>query len=331
MISIVWQSPENIWFAPLLFFALFFIWKRVFRARAAIFRLLVPAHRTALLPLFSHKKNIVKAVLLSLGCVSLFLVVLRPAWNEKEEVVQQRGRDLFIALDVSRSMLAQDCLPDRLSVAKKKIKQLVQALESDRVGLILFAGSAFVSCPLTADKAAFFLFLDSVDVLTISSGTTALDQAVGVALDAFASMPEHKNKVLVVCTDGEDFSSNLSRMKARAQQQGLHIFTLGVGTAQGAPIPLFDAQGKSAGHQRDKKGAVVMSRLNEGILRNLAVDSGGEYISLTADDADITLITQRVQQYEKEKLGDKKYASIEEQYPFFLLVSFICFALEWVL
>ena len=331
MMHIVWQSAENLWFAPLFFLVLFFIWRRVFRARAAVQRLSASAHRAELFFLFSHKKNILKALLLSLGTGMLFLVLLRPSWHEKEEVAEQHGRDLFIALDVSRSMLAQDCLPDRLSMAKKKIKQLVYELGCERVGLILFAGSAFVSCPLTADKGAFFMFLDAVDVSTISFGTTAIDQAVGVALDVFSSMPERKNKVLVLFTDGEDFSSNLSRMKTRAQTLGLHIFAIGVGTSQGAPIPLFDAQGKPAGHQRDKKGAVVMSRLNEGILRNLAVDSGGEYISLTTDDADIAVIARRVQQYEKEKLGDKKYASIEEQYPFFLLVSFICFALEWVL
>lgn len=331
MMHIVWQSPENLWYIPLLIGILVCVWVRVFRVRAVADRLATPAHRATLLNFFSHKKNVCKALLLSLGSIALFLVLLRPSWQEKEETLLHEGRDLVIALDVSRSMLAADCHPDRLTVAKNKIKALVHTLGSDRVALILFAGSAFVQCPLTTDRAAFFMFLDAVDVQTISSGTTALDAALGVALDLFEQLPERKNKVMAIFTDGEDFSSGLSRMKTRAQQAGLHIFTVGVGTSQGAPIPLFDEQGKAAGHQRDKKGGIVMSRLNEGILRALAADSAAEYIALTSDNADISRIAERVQQYEKEKLGDRKYASIEEQYPFFVLVSFICFALEWIL
>ncbi len=331
MTHIIWQSPKNFWFIPLLVLALFFVWARIWRAKKTVRVLVAPVHRPQILHFFSAKKNVLKGALLSIGLCALFLVLLRPSWNDKQVVVAQRGRDLFIALDVSRSMLASDVAPNRLSIAKKKIKQLVYALDSERVGLILFAGSAIVQCPLTVDKAAFFMFLDAVDASTISSGTTALDQAIGTALTAFESMPARKNKIVVVLTDGEDFSSNLSRIKMRAREQGLHIFTLGVGTVHGAPIPVFDEQGKQAGHQRDKKGAIVMSRLNEGILRTLSSDSGGEYIVLRADDGDIKAIAHRVQEYEKEKLEDKKYASIEEQYPYFLLVSFICFALEWVL
>jgi Ca-activated chloride channel family protein len=332
MQHIVWQSPENFWFVPLVILVLFFIWHRAGRSQCVAQQLVATKlYQPILLPHFSYTKNIFKAVLQSLGLVALFLVLLRPSWHEKEEVVAQHGRDLFIALDVSRSMLAQDCAPDRLTVAKQKIKQLVNALSCERVGLILFAGSALVQCPMTADKAAFFMFLDAVDAQTISSGTTALDQAIAKALDAFQAMPERKNKILVLFTDGEDFSSGLSQLKARVQELALHIFTIGVGTVQGSPIPLFDTHGKLAGHQRDKKGAIVMSRLNEGILRTLSHDSGGEYIALRSDDRDVVTIANRVQAYEKEKLADKKYVGLQEQYPYFLLVSFICFALEWVL
>ena len=243
----------------------------------------------------------------------------------------QEGRDLFIALDVSRSMLARDYEPDRLNFAKKKIKRLLHTLDCERVGLLLFSGTAFVQCPLTSDHAAFTMFLDSVDVETISSGTTALDLAIKKVLEAFGQNPDRKNKLLVLYTDGEDFSSNLAGVKRQAHQEGLHIFTMGVGTPEGAPIPLLDEKGKPKGHQLDQKGAVVISRLNEGILHTLAADSGGAYIRLTQDDTDIKALMRQVQQFEKEQLEDKKFATLEEQYPYFLLISLISFALEWLL
>jgi Ca-activated chloride channel family protein len=243
----------------------------------------------------------------------------------------QEGRDLYIALDISRSMLATDSQPNRLICAKEKIKRLIKKLSCERVGLILFSGSAFVQCPLTSDYAAFFLYLDAVDAELISSGTTALDQAIQQALTSFASVPERKSKLLVVLTDGEDFSQNLSNVKEEAAQSHLSIFTIGVGTPEGAPVPLFDHHGNIIGHQKDHKGGVVISRLNEEILANLSADAGGRYIRATENDDDISLFVATVQGFEKEQLAERKHSRYEDQYHYFLLVSFICFVLEWVL
>ncbi|MDP3888935.1 MAG: VWA domain-containing protein, partial [bacterium] len=189
-----------------------------------------------------------------------------------------------------------------------------------------------VQCPLTADYDAFRMFLEQVDVETISSGTTALDQALRTAVRTFESMPDKKNKLLVLVTDGEDFSSNLSDTKQRASQEGLHVFTLGVGSPEGAPVPLIDHEGNSVGHQLDGQGKVVISRLNEGVLSTLSHDVGGTYIHLdTHDDKDLHMLVQKVQSFEKEKLADRSVAQREQLYPFFLLISFICFASEWLL
>ena len=274
---------------------------------------------------------IFKMMLLGVASLFLFVALLRPMWNKKEETVEQEGRDLFIALDISRSMLATDCNPNRLICAKNKIKKLLPMLSSERVGLILFSGSSIIQCPLTTDYGAFMMFLDAIDAETVASGTTALDQAIAKALEAFGAMKDKKNKLLVIFTDGEDFSSNLTTIKRQAIQQGLHIFTVGVGTQEGAPIPLYDPYGKQIGHQLDDKGNVVITHLNEGILRSVAQDSGSIYLSATADDSDLRSLVHAVSSFEKEKIEDKKIAMLEDQYHYFLLVSFICLLLEWIL
>lgn len=272
-----------------------------------------------------------RALLMAFGCIGLFVAVLRPQWGQKEQIIKQEGRDLFIALDVSRSMLATDCAPNRLTHAKEKIKQLIPLLGCERVGLILFSGAAFVQCPLTVDYQAFNMFLDSVDAETISSGSTDLAQPVYKALEVYRQMPHKTSKLLVIFTDGEDFSSNLSQCKYQIQNENLKVFTVGVGTVDGAPIPLYDTAGRQVGHQKDQHEKVVISRLNEEVLRDLCVDAGGQYIPLSQDNRDIRTLVARVQSFEKEMMEDRNVDLLDDKYHYFLFISFLCFALDWIL
>ncbi len=280
---------------------------------------------------YSYTKKIIKAVLFCIAVASLATVLMRPQWNDVASSVSREGRDVFIALDISRSMLAQDLKPDRLAFAKEKIKKLVKRLKTDRIGLILFSGSTFVQCPLTDDMNAFYMFLDAVDAETISSGTTALDAAINQAISVFEMMPERKSKLLVMFTDGEDFSSNLTAVKKKAASLGLHIVTVGVGTDQGAPIPLYDKAGKPMGHQLDAKGNVVISRMNEGILYRIAQDTGGIFVPIAQDATDIKKIESFISSFEKELLKDKQVKQFQEQYYWPLLIAFITLAVEWML
>ncbi len=280
---------------------------------------------------FKPKKQLFKGFLIGVGFLFLCIALLRPQWGVVEETMNQTGRDLYIALDISRSMLASDCKPNRLVCAKEKIKRLLKKLSCERVGLILFSGTAFVQCPLTTDYAAFELYLNAVDAEIISSGTTALDQAIRQALTSFSVMPERKSKLLVLFTDGEDFSQNLYDIKKESVAANLSIFTVGIGTVDGAPVPLFDAHGVLIGHQKNSQGGVVISRLNEDVLRTLAGDVGGSYIHATDNDTDIAELVRSVNSFEKEQLGERKISRHEDQYHYFLLVSFICFLLEWLL
>lgn len=326
-----WASAEHLIVLPLVLVAIVLLLWRLRRIRRSIALLASVERQGFLLKGVSYSRYVVRTFLLSIGIIFLFLALLRPQWTKKERVVEQQGRDVFIALDISRSMLVEDYKPNRLEFAKKKIHALLDRLECERVGLILFSGSTCVQCPLTTDYASFFMFLDTVDVETISSGTTALDQAIQRTIDIFKSMPTRKTKLLVVLTDGEDFSTNLAGIRAEAARQGLVIFTIGIGTSEGGPIPCVDDMGKAAGHQKDQQGKVIISRLNEPLLKELAGQTGGKYLHTTYDSEDVAKVVRAVQKFEKERFDDQKISELEDRYVYFVAVSFVCFLLEWLL
>ncbi len=328
--GIRWASPSYLWVMPVIIVIILCYLYRQYKIRVAV-RAFAGKWYPSIIQNFILSREYVKALLFGIALIFLNGALLRPQWHEQAHTVVQNGRDILIALDISRSMLATDCHPNRLAYARTKIKQLLTKLPSERVGLILFSGSACMQCPLTTDYSAFTMFLDQVDAETISSGSTALDAAIEQALRAFQSAPERKNKLLVIFTDGEDFSTNLSHLKKEAQEQGLRIFTMGAGTHEGAPIPLYDGEGNQIGHQKDAKGKVVISQLNEGILHSLATDVGGTYILCTKDATDVHKLIERIIRFEKERFEDKQIAQFDDKYHYFVLVSLCCLLLEWIL
>jgi len=330
--TIHWAGLSNINIAiSLLSFILICLLTRHIKKQKAINSLSLKKWRTLLIINSSKIRQHLKTFLFFTGFSFLLLALMRPQWNKKEEHIEQSGRDLLIAVDISRSMLAPDAKPNRLECAKQKIKKLLYNLSCERVGLLLFSGESILQCPLTTDYSAFFMFLDGLDVETISSGTTTIDGALKQALSIFDSMPTKKTKILCLFTDGEDFSANLAGVKEKATQQGLAIFTFGIGSTNGAPIPIINAQGKPVGFEKDYKGNIIMSKLNEGILKTLAEQTGGKYIKMTKSDEDISKLIKLVQTFEKDSFGERSVERFQEQYPYFIVVSFLCLALEWLL
>lgn len=329
MFGIIWAGTHHLWYISALIVATGILGYRFIRwYRVAPF--LAGPHTRLVLLNFSLARRFWGTVLFFIGTLFLVLALFRPQWHKKEEVVHQQGRDLFIALDISRSMLAADCIPNRLLCAKEKIKRLLKQLSCERVGLIIFSGSTFVQCPLTTDYGAFLMFLDQIDAETISSGATRIDQAIKTALQSFQAAA-CKHKLLVILTDGEDFSDDLAGVQQQAKDLALHICTLGIGTAAGAPIPCVDELGKIQGHEKDAQGAIVLSRLNEQTLCTIAHESGGHYVPMSDDDTDISTIVRLLSRYEKNAFEDRKICHYEEQYPWFVAVSFVCFCIEWFL
>lgn len=271
--------------------------------------------------------------LFTISALTLFAIaLLRPAWGRDESTEIIRGREVYIALDVSKSMRAQDIQPSRLEAAKQKMIALLSQLQCDRVGLILFSGSAFVQCPLTTDYGTLRMFLEQVDVESIASGTTALDKAIIISTQAFKrSGSSAGSKLLIICTDGEDFSTGALAAAQQAAQAGIHIITLGLASSEGAPIPLSDHVSGS-GYQKNEQGAIVISRLDESLLTKLAQNTGGFFVrAADRSNADVKEIKQAIEHFEKEQLDSDTTIGFIERYWPFVVAGFGALIMRWLL
>lgn len=330
-LGIHWAGIDRIIFLPIFILFIVLTAKNYLRIKKATRILVHPLQQKLIFKNFSLTRAWIRAILLISSMLFVFLALLQPQWGKKEQTIAQEGRDLLIVLDISRSMKAKDIKPTRLDFAKLKIRNLLSKLDCERVGLIIFSGSAIVQCPLTVDHQAFLMFLEHVDSEIVSSGTTALDAALAKTLEVFSASQDRKNKLVLLLTDGEDFSSSLSAMQQKAIQENLHLFAFGIGSPEGAPIPKFDFAGQQVGHETDASGNAVLSVLNEKMLKELCTALNGLYIRATYDDSDLNKLVGRIKRFEKEKFSDKKLSLYEDQYPWLLALAWICLAVEWIL
>jgi len=241
--------------------------------------------------------------------MSLMVVaVAGPRWGFRWEEVHRQGIDLLIAIDTSRSMLASDVKPNRLARAKLAILDLVKRLDGDRVGLVPFAGAAFLECPLTLDYAAFERALHSLDVGIIPRGGTSLARAIDVSLEAFDAR-QSKHQALLIITDGESHEGDVEEAAARANERGIKIYTVGIGTAEGELIPL-QANG-TRGFLKDRSGNVVKTRLDEDTLKTIALATGGAYVRGLGPDLGLDQVfDEHISQMEERQLS----TSLEKRY-----------------
>ena len=305
---------------------------KYFKIKRVVTRLVSPIWSSLLMKHGSGLKRSFKLILFFLGIVGLLLAVLRPSWDKKEENVMQEGRDVLIAIDISRSMLATDQKPNRLQLVKEKIRKLLSNLSCERVGLVLFSGASLMQCPLTKDYHAFFMFLDQISIESISSGSTALDQPIETALKVFKDVSQSATKLLVLFTDGEDFAGNVKALEQKIVDENLCIVTCGVGTVHGAPVPVFDQEGRQIGYEKDAQGNIVMTCLNEPLLKQIAQDSKGVYVHIKNDsDDDLVSIIHKVESFETYQMQERQVSTLQEQYPYFVAASLVCFLLEWIL
>jgi Ca-activated chloride channel family protein len=329
--TVYWGALERLWMAPVFVIALLAVWFGFFLYKRRLALLAHPRFRLLMTPGHSVVRGVIRACLLTSALAAIFVALLQPQWGRKEQVVLQEGRDVLIALDISRSMLAQDVKPSRLAFVKMKIRKLLEKLSFERVGLILFSGSSFVQCPLTADYQTFLQFLDHVSVEAISSGTTSIGAALNQASLVFKRSANRKNKVVLLITDGEDFASDKKALSALVKKEGISVLSWGVGTPQGAPIPECNARGEQVGHIKLKDGSIAMSALNEPFLQELSQQVGGQYERVTQDDGDIARIATKLDAYEKEQVDERSFSEYHDRYPFLLACAWIALALEWMI
>jgi len=267
-----------------------------------------------------------------LAFLLIILAAGRPQFGESKSIVKRGGVDTLFVIDMSLSMLAEDILPNRFQRSKHEIFKHLSAEISDRVGLVIFSGEAFLFCPLTTDLAAVQLFLDELYVGMIEKGGTYIAKGIEVAIRSFVQ-EESKHKALVLLSDGEmvgkEEKQKALRAAEAARKSGARIFTIGVGTAAGKPIPIRDASGEVTDFTKDPAGNIVLSKLNEPLLKKIAKVSGGDYIppSISFHKP----LARALEGMEKKRFDDRLSMTYIEQYQLFLLLGFLCLLLSLLL
>jgi Ca-activated chloride channel family protein len=263
---------------------------------------------------------------LIIGAVVCFIVALaRLQWGYSQEEVEQRGLDVIVAIDTSKSMLAADIAPNRLTRAKLAAQGLMQEAKTDRLGLVAFAGSAFLECPLTSDDSAFQQSVDGLDVNTISEGGTSLAEAINTAARAFKEGDNFK--VLVLFTDGEDNDAGALEAAQSAAKDGVRIYTVGIGTAAGELLQIRDGKGNLE-YIRDDQGNVVKSHLNESLLRQIASAAEGDYYSLSGANTMETLYQRSLAPLPKSASREQWIRRPHERYHIPLAIGILLLIVE---
>ena len=263
------------------------------------------------------------------GFAFLALALSGPQFGAELTMAKRKGVDLVIALDVSRSMLAEDIGPNRLQRARFQTGELLDRLEGDRVGLVVFAGKAFVQCPLTLDYGALRLLLSVVDAGSIPVQGTALGEAIELARNCFDE-GDRQHKAIVLFTDGEDHVADPIAAADRAAAEGVRIFAIGMGTPDGELIPIRQ-EGGGVDFHRDHAGNPVKTRLDEGVLREVAALSEGAYYRSSLRGAEIEEIYREIANMDQKEFESQRFTRYEERYQIPLALALVCFALESLL
>ena len=321
-------STESLWLLWLVPATLaFYIY--AFRAKTRLLRRFASAEMLARLTAgVSRPRQYLKAALVLLGLLAAVLSLAELKYGFSWEEVTREGVDIVVALDVSDSMLVEDAesggkLP-RLERAKREIADLLRLMEGDRIGLVAFAGAAFVECPLTLDYGAAEIFLDAIDTDFIPVKGTAIGDAIRTSIEAFEGS-SHQSKAIILITDGEDHSGAALEAAEEAKLAGIRIFTIGIGRDEGAPIPA-----PGGGFRRDRRGEIILSKLDETTLQKIALNTSGRYVRSVTGDVDLEQIySQGIKAtLEDEELGSKRRQRWEERYQWILAVALLALMIE---
>lgn len=282
-----------------------------------------------LLPYASLRKRLIKIALFIFAFSSLIIALCNLQTGSKLTEVTREGGDLMVCLDVSNSMLAQDLQPNRLERAKYALEKMIDRLEGDRLGLIIFAGEAYVQLPITSDYTAAKLFLSSINTRMVPVQGTNIGAAISKATESFGK-DLGKNKAIILITDGEDHEPEAIKTAEEASKAGIMINTIGIGSEGGVPIP-FVENGVVKGYRKNKEGETIVTRLNSEFLKQIAAKGNGVYVQATQSDLGIKAILDKVDDLEKSKMDTKMYTDYEDQFQWFLGLSLIFLMLEFLI
>ena len=279
-----------------------------------------------LMPLVSKGKPVLKFVLVIIAFIFLVIGIVNPQIGTKLEKVKREGIDLMLVLDVSNSMLAEDIKPNRLERAKMAISNLIDQLQGDRLGIVIFAGNAYKQLPLTTDYAAAKLFLSAVDTKIVPTQGTAIGEAIDMSMNSFDEQ-EH-NKAIIIITDGENHEDDAVGEAKKAAEMGIKVFTIGMGLPDGAPIPLYNAYGTQTGFKKDREGKTVITKLDENMLREIAAAGEGAYAQANNSSTGLRKIFDEISGIEKKEIESKQFTDYEDRFQAFLAIAFVFLLVE---
>jgi len=275
----------------------------------------------------SNARSSLKFFLLILALIFIVSGIIDPKVGSRLEKVKRKGIDLYIAVDVSNSMLAQDIQPDRLDRAKMAISNLINKLEGDRVGLIVFAGQAYKQLPLTSDYSAAQLFLSAISTKIVPVQGTAIGSAINLAAESFGN--DKHNKAIIVISDGENHTDDPIAAAKEAAAKGIRVFTIGMGSPNGAPIPISDNNG-SVTYLKDRKGNVVVTKLNQQMLEDIATAGNGTYSRANSASVGLDTILNNINKIQKQEIEERQFTDFVHRFQYFLIPAIILLILELI-
>ncbi len=318
---------EFLYLLYLVPFIIVLIWYSIRNQKKLLEKFANSKLQNVLFPLKSKIKILIKSGMIVLAVILLIISLANPQIGSKIEEVKQVGIDVYILLDVSLSMQAQDIKPSRLEKAKHEISKLIQKLHGDRIGLIVFSGKAFIQFPLTTDYSAASLFLSAVSVKSVPQPGTAIGPAIKLALNSFKK-DEETQKAIVIITDGENHEGELKSVIEEANNLGVKLYAIGLGSPQGVPIPVYNKAGKQIGYKKDRNGNTVLTRLDEATLEEITSKGNGKYYKGSNTENELEMVYNDLAKLQGSEYGATKITEYEDRYYYFLIPAIVLLLIE---
>ncbi|OQX79743.1 MAG: hypothetical protein B6D61_03050 [Bacteroidetes bacterium 4484_249] len=279
-----------------------------------------------LLPGISRSRVVVKFILLMIAYTFLIIGIANPQIGSKLIEGERKGIDIMIALDVSNSMLAEDIKPNRLTRAKQAISKLIDKLGNDRIGIVVFAGNAYIQLPITTDYSAAKMFLTTINTRIVPTQGTAIGKAIEMAAGSFDD--ETHSRAIIIITDGENHEDDAIKAAKKAAENNIKVFTVGMGLPDGAPIPAYDKYNRKTGYKKDRQGTTVVTKLNEPALQQIASAGKGSYVRANNTQSGLKKVFEEINKLEKTEFESKMFSDYEDRFQYFIAVSLIFLLIE---
>jgi len=281
-----------------------------------------------LIPDMSKVRPSVKFILQLIGIALMIIILARPQFGSKLEEIKKEGVEVIIAMDVSNSMLAEDIQPNRLTRAKQALTRLIDNLDNDKIGLIVFAGDAYTQIPITTDYISAKMFLSAIGPEMVPKQGTAIGSAIDLGMRSF-SPGEGKSRAMIIITDGENHEDDPVSKSEEAAKAGIVIHTIGIGSADGVPVPV--TTGGKRDYLKDNDGNTVITRLDEDILRKIAIAAGGSYVRASNSNIGLDEVFNEIKKMKKQELESKMYTEYNDQFQIFAAVALFLLLLDFII